>query len=98
MYGNAAHERLTDSADWREHIDLINHRYMTEDMELGLALLVSCADYLGLDAPVSRGLLALGSAIVGRDFRETGRTLKNLGLAELDRDALTELLYEGIRR
>ena len=98
MYGNAAHERLTDSADWREHIDLVNHRYMTEDMELGLALLVSCADYHGLDTPVSRGLLALGSAIVGRDFRETGRTLGNLGLAGFDRDALAELLYEGIRR
>ena len=98
MYGNAAHERLTDSADWREYIDLINHRYMTEDMELGLALLVSCADYHGLDTPVSRGLLALGSAITGRDFRETGRTLGNLGLAGMDRDALAELLYEGIRR
>ena len=98
MYGNAAHEKLTDSEDWRENIDLMTHRYMTEDMELGLALLVSCAGYLGLDAPVSRGLLALGSAITGRDFRETGRTLKNLGLAGLDRDALAELLYEGIRR
>ena len=97
MYGNAAHEKLTDSEDWRENIDLIKHRYMTEDMELGLALLVSCADYLGLDAPVSRGLLALGSAVTGRNFLETGRTLKNLGLAGLDRDALAELLYEGIR-
>ena len=34
---------------------------------------------------------------MGRDFRETGRTLANLGLAELDRSALAELLYEGIR-
>ena len=56
MYGNAAHEKLTDSEDWREYIDLTSHRYMTEDMELGLALLVSCADYHGLDTPVSRGL------------------------------------------
>ena len=96
MYGNAAHERLTDSADWREYIDLMTHRYMTEDMELGLAFLVSCAGYLGLDAPVSNGLLALGSAITGRDFRITGRTLKNLGLADLDRKALAELLYNGI--
>ena len=96
MYGNAAHEKLTDSQDWREHIDLINHRYMTEDMEMGLALLVSCADYLGVEAPVSRGLLALGSAITGRDFLEAGRTLKNLGLAELGRAELAELLYQGI--
>ncbi len=98
MYGNAAHERLTDSGDWREHIDLTAHRYMTEDVELGLALLVSCADYLGLDTPVSRGLLAMGSAITGRDLRQTGRTLENLGLAQLARTALAELLYEGLRR
>ena len=98
MYGNAAHEKLTDSQDWRENIDLMNHRYMTEDIELGLALLVSCAGYLGVEAPVSRGLLALGSAITSRDFLETGRTLGNLGLADMDRGALAELLYEGIRR
>ena len=98
MYGNAAHEKLTDSGDWREHIDLHTHRYMTEDVELGLALLASCADYLNLEAPVSRGLLALGSAITGRDFLKTGRTLENLGLAQLTRAALAELLREGIRQ
>ncbi len=97
MYGNAAHERLTDSGDWREHIDLKTHRYMIEDVELGLALLVSCAGYLGLDAPISRGMLAMGSAITGRNFLETGRTLENLGVADMDRAALAELLYEGIR-
>ena len=41
-------------------------------------------------------MVALGSAITGRDFLETGRTLKNLGLAELGRAELAELLYEGI--
>ena len=96
MYGNAARERLTDSGDWREHIDLKLHRYMTEDVELGLALLVSCAGYLGLEAPVGRGMLAMGSAITGRDLLETGRTLENLGLARLERTALAELLYEGV--
>lgn len=96
MYGNAAHERLTDSGDWREHIHLSNHRYMMEDVELGLAFLVSCADYAGVAAPVARGLLALGSAIVGRDFRATGRTLENLGLAALDREALAALLRDGV--
>lgn len=96
MYGNAAHERLTDSGDWRENIDLTSHRYMTEDVELGLAFLVSCADYAGVAAPVARGLLALGSAIVGRDFRATGRTLENLGLAALDRAALAALLRDGV--
>ncbi len=96
MYGNAAHEKLTDSGDWREHIVLTEHRYMLEDVELGLAFLCSCAEYTGVDAGVAQGLLAIGSAICGRDFRRTGRTLASLGLAELDHAALERLLHEGL--
>lgn len=97
MYGNAAHEKLTDSGDWREKIDLVRHRYMLEDVEQALAFLVSCADYAGVSAGVARGLLSIGAAIVGRDFRQTGRTLENLGLAGLDRTALQTLLHDGLR-
>jgi opine dehydrogenase len=97
MYGNAAHERLTDSGDWREHIDLVHHRYMLEDVEQGLAFLVSCADYARVPAPIATGLLAMGSAITGRNLRHTGRTLENLKLAGLDRAALKKLLTDGVR-
>jgi len=96
MYGRRSHKKLTDSGDWREKIDLTRHRYMLEDVELGLAFLVSCADYAGVDAPTARGLLALGSAINGRDFRKTGRTLASAGLAGLKRDELKRVLHDGI--
>lgn len=96
MYGRKSHERLTDSGDWRERIDLTRHRYMLEDVEQGLAFLASCALYAGVDAPVASGLLALGGAVCGRDFRSTGRTLASLGLAGLDRRALAALLREGL--
>ena len=59
------------------------------------AFLVSCADYAGVPAPVASGLLALGSAINGRSFRRTGRTLENLGLAALPRQQLKQLLRDG---
>lgn len=98
MYGNAAHERLVGSGRWRERLDLRRHRYMTEDVACGLAFLVSCADYAGVAAPVATGLLALGSAVVGRDLRKTGRTLEGAGLAELDRAALADLLHRGLGR
>jgi opine dehydrogenase len=42
MYGDA-HRQLVKSGDWREHIDLFTHRYITEDVMLGLALLASTA-------------------------------------------------------
>jgi opine dehydrogenase len=96
MYGNLAHEKLTDSGDWRERIDLRSHRYMMEDVRYGLAFLVSVAEWAGVEAPVARGLLALGSAVVGEDFRTTGRSLENLGLAGYSRERMTALLREGL--
>jgi opine dehydrogenase len=82
MYGDA-HQRLVDSGDWREHIDLHTHRYMTEDVVFGLALLASIARKANVDAPVAQGLLAIAGAILGRDLRAGERTLEGLGLAAL---------------
>ena len=96
MYGNLAHEKLTDSGDWREKIELTRHRYMMEDVRLGLAFLVSVADWVGVAVPVARGLLALGSAVCGEDFRETGRTLQNLGLLMQSGDEMASLLRDGL--
>ena len=95
MYGDA-HDRLTGSGDWCEHIDLRSHRYVREDVEYGLAFLVSVAEWSGVPCPVARGLLAIASAVVGVDFRSAGpRTLEALGLAGLDRQAMKALLREG---
>ena len=96
MYGNLAHERLVSSGDWRERLVLTEHRYMREDVAYGLAFLVSVAEWAGVSVPVARGLLALGSAICGKDFRATGRTLERLGLSELDRAAMRKVLEKGI--
>jgi opine dehydrogenase len=94
MYGNA-HRRLVDSGDWREHIDLHTHRYMTEDTVLGLAFLASVARWAGVDAPLANGLLAVAGAILGHDLRQGPRTLEALGLARLSRTELHALLREG---
>ena len=92
MYGRRVHKKLTDSEDWRERIVLTEHRYMREDVEYGLAFLVSVCEWAGVRCPVARGLLALGSAVVGRDLRREGRTLANLGLAQLSREQMKECL------
>jgi opine dehydrogenase len=97
MYGRKAHAPLVESGDWRERIALTEHRYMREDVGEGLAFLVSIADWAGVTAGVATSLLALGSAVCGRDFRVTGRTLENLRLAHLGRAEMAELLAEGLR-
>jgi opine dehydrogenase len=95
MYGNAVHERLTDSGDWREDLDLYSHRYMREDVACGVAFLVSVAEWAGAPCPVARGILALASAMLGEDLRAEGRTLESLGLAEMTREDLKQLLHQG---
>ncbi|WP_146347202.1 NAD/NADP-dependent octopine/nopaline dehydrogenase family protein [Phaeobacter marinintestinus] len=95
MYGNMAHDRLVDSGDWRERLILTEHRYMREDIAVGLAFLVSVAEWAGVPAPTATGLLAIGSAICDDDFRQTGRTLENLGLARMTRDEIQTMLRDG---
>ncbi|WP_138379471.1 NAD/NADP-dependent octopine/nopaline dehydrogenase family protein [Luteithermobacter gelatinilyticus] len=96
MYGNAAHEKLTDSGDWREKIDLMTHRYMNEDTALGLSFLVSVGKWCGKETPLARGFLAIASAITGRDLYAEGRTLENLGLADYSPARMQAFLKDGV--
>ena len=95
MYGRGSHGRLTDSGDWRERIVLTEHRYMREDLRLGLSFLVSVAELAGVATPLAKSFLAIGAAICGEDFVTDGRSLASLGLGGLDRGRLQTLLCEG---
>ncbi|MEM8841185.1 MAG: NAD/NADP octopine/nopaline dehydrogenase family protein [Pseudomonadota bacterium] len=95
MYGNMAHDRLVDSGDWRERLVLTEHRYMREDVAIGLAFLVSVAEWAGVPAPTATGLLALGSAICSEDLRDGPRSLAALGLARMGPSALQSMLRGG---
>ncbi len=98
MYGRGSHDRLTNSGDWRERIVLREHRYMQEDLRLGLSLLVSVAELAGIATPLARAFLAIGGAIRGEDFLKDGRTLASLGLVGLGREQLEALLRDGFER
>jgi opine dehydrogenase len=95
MYGDA-HKQLVKSGDWREHIDLYTHRYVTEDTELGLALLASAARFAGVEAPIAHGILAIVGGFLGRELREGLRSFEALGLAGLSVDALKQRLHDGL--
>jgi len=95
MYGRGSHDRLTDSGDWRERIVLGEHRYMREDLRLGLSLLVSTARLAGVATPLANAFLAIGGAICGEDYMKNGRSLAALGLGGFSRDRLETLLRDG---
>lgn len=96
MYGRASHDRLIASGDWREKIKLTTHRYMLEDTQLGLSFLASVGRWAGVPTPVAAGLLAIASAITGRDLYAQGRTLEALGLVNLSRKQMMDLLCKGL--
>jgi opine dehydrogenase len=98
MYGRGSHDRLTDSGDWRERLVLSEHRYMREDLRMGLSLLISTAELAGVATPLARAFLSIGGAICREDFSVSGRTLASLGLGHLDRNGLQALLREGFAR
>ncbi len=97
MYGRGSHDRLTDSGDWRETLVLTEHRYMREDLLLGLSFLVSVAELAGVDTPLARSFLAIGRGICADAGEIRSRTLTDIGLGEYDREALQRLLTEGLR-
>ena len=95
MYGRGSHDRLTDSGDWRERIVLTEHRYMREDLRLGLSLLVSVAGLAGVATPLAKAFLSIGGAICGDDFARGGRTLGTLRLDNLCKTELQTVLRNG---
>jgi opine dehydrogenase len=98
MYGRGSHDRLTDSGDWRERIVLTEHRYMREDLQLGLSFLISVAELAGVSTPLANAFVTIGGAICGEDFMKNGRSLESLGLGNLLRTELQTLLREGFDR
>jgi opine dehydrogenase len=95
MYGRGSHDKLTQSGDWRERIVLTEHRYMLEDVRLGLSFLASVATLVGVSVPLARAFLALGSSICAEDFLASGRSLASLGLGDLSVADLKALLQRG---
>jgi opine dehydrogenase len=95
MYGNSSHERLTGSGNWREHIDLTTHRYMREDVATGLVFYATLGDWAGVQMPVSKGLIAVASAVVGEDLMAGPRSWKALGLSNLSAQQLSDFLENG---
>ncbi len=58
----------------------LDHRYLWEDVPMGLVPISDAASAVGVDTPAIDNLINEASNILGRDFRNEGRTLEKLGL------------------
>ncbi len=73
----------------------VEDRYFTEDIPVGTVMAWRLAKKFGVKTPLIESLIKLGSVICGRDFFKEGRTLEELGIAELGAKDLIRYLKGG---
>ena len=94
-YARLQQDWMVDSGHRTEFASLSQHRFMREDVQHGLTLLVSIAQWTKSSVPTMRGILALASAVAADNFLLNGRSLTSMGLTHLDEDDMEDLLMEG---
>ncbi len=73
----------------------VEHRYFTEDIPIGCVARYSFAQALGIQTPVIKAMIELGSIICQKDFFKEGRDLEKMGLLGLQKDEMLKYLKEG---
>jgi opine dehydrogenase len=93
LYGAGARAKLVASGLWSELLTY-EHRYVSEDVALGLTLFESAGRTAGVPTPAISGLLGVFGALLGRNLAG-GRALDHLGLGDLTRREVLALLHDG---
>lgn len=69
----------------------INHRYLNEDVPMGLGLFISVAKVVGVDSSIQESIMTLASALLNKDLKARARTIQSL----LQKD---DVSYEDISK
>ena len=56
----------------------VNHRYLNEDVPMGLGLFISIGKIVGIDTSIQEGIMALASALLNKDLKKEARTIQYL--------------------
>lgn len=71
----------------------VNHRYLLEDVPMGLGLYVSIGKILGIDTSIQEAIVALASALLNKDLKANARTIQYLlGKSEVTVDDIKNIL------
>lgn len=70
----------------------IDNRYVTEDVPCGLVPLCEYGRAAGVPTPAMDAVISLANAMMGKDYRASGRTLEKLGLAGCTVERIQKLL------
>jgi opine dehydrogenase len=94
FYGAGARARVAESGIFDETLGF-DHRYVREDVVLGLALFESAARTVNVETPAISGLLQLFGVLLGQRLSGGGRALERLGLGDFALREIRALLREG---
>ena len=94
FYGAGARARVAESRIFDETLGF-DHRYVTEDVALGLPLFESAARTVTVDTPAISGLLQIFGVLLARRLGGDGRALERLGLGDFALREIHALLREG---
>ena len=99
--GRTLHEALAGCAAYSCHgIDSptsMTHRYLTEDVPYLLVPLVELGQLSGTPTPVIDSVVALAETVRGVPYRQVGRTLRSLGLAQMSPDDVLAVVGSGMQ-
>ncbi len=56
----------------------INHRYLNEDVPMGLGLFISLGKIVGVDTSIQEAIMALASALINKNLMANARTIQYL--------------------
>lgn len=56
----------------------INHRYLNEDVPMGLGLFISIGKIVGIDTSIQEAIMSLASALLGKNLAASSRTIQFL--------------------
>jgi opine dehydrogenase len=73
----------------------LKHRYLAEDIPYGLMTWASIADGLGVDTPMMDAFVSLGFGLLGYGPERGSRTAADLGLTDLDAEAILRYVESG---
>ena len=73
----------------------IYNRYITEDIPVGCHLYYELAKKFNIKVPIIESMITLGSVMTKTNYWESGLTLEDLGIKDLNRAELLAYLREG---
>ncbi|HEY9053302.1 MAG TPA: NAD/NADP octopine/nopaline dehydrogenase family protein, partial [Rectinemataceae bacterium] len=73
----------------------IDHRYIWEDVPMSLVPMSSIGSMLGVSTPTIDMIIDLAELMTGADYRNSGRTVRTLGIEGMGIEEIHRLVTEG---